>query len=70
MKHSYFSNYFIICSQIFSVFEVAIELLVACQKLIVLIIIKRNFKVTNPALYTYSYRNILMYDILVGKLFL
>ena len=35
MKHSYFSNYFIICLQsIFSVVEIIIELFVVCQKLI------------------------------------
>ena len=34
MKHSYFSNYFIICLQsIFSVVEIVIELFVVCQKL-------------------------------------
>ena len=35
MKHSYFSNYFIVCLQsIFSVAEIIIELFVGCQKLI------------------------------------
>ena len=35
IKHSYFSNYFIICLQsIFSVVEIIIELFVVCQKLI------------------------------------
>ena len=35
MKHSYFSNYFIVCLQsFFSVAEIIIELFVVCQKLI------------------------------------
>ena len=35
MKHSYFSNYFIIClPSIFSVVEIIIELFVVCQNII------------------------------------
>ena len=58
LKHSYFSNYFIIyLLSIFSVVEIIIELFVVCQILIV-----------NLSNFVLVHRNILMYDILACHL--
>ena len=66
MKHSYFSNDFIICLQsIFSVVEITIELLLFANNYLCLCIlfVKSNF------VYVLVHRNILMYDILACHLF-
>ena len=71
MKHSYFSNYLMICLQsIFSVVKIIFELFVVCQKIIriIFVIVKKKRNKSN-FVYVLVHRNILMYDILACHLF-